>query len=333
MEPAKQAMHDSHQPSVTPRYSQAIMQMAERLDIALPAALVERLQGLERVPIAWQDELWDSFCDTSADPLIGLRLGLEIHVGHLDSLGMLLVTCDTLGEALEELVEYAPVISDGGDFHMRREAGQVFIDYQPRFQVRQAERVEAALGSLINITRWATGGRFQPSGVWLAHSPLDEPARYAELAGCAVHFQAPGNRLGFSIEQLALPQIQANSALRDHLRRLADQTLAEVGHQSLCAAVERLIRQQPRWGKERIAEQLQLSGRHLHRRLAEEGLTFRTLRDRVLQTMATDLLAREGTLADIAEQLGFSDEGAFTRAFRRWQGVTPASYRARRSRN
>ena len=324
-------MHESSEQSVTPRYSQAIVQMAERLGIALPDHLSTRLDGLQRVPIHWQDELWQAFCQASHDPLIGLRLGLEIQVGHLDSLGMLLVTCDTLGEALEELVEYAPVISDGGAFHMRREAGLVLIDYRPRFEVRQAERAEAALGSLLNLTRWATGGRFQPAGIWLRHAPLDAPERYAALAGCAVHFAADHYQLGLSVEQLALPQIQANSALRDHLRQLADQMLAEVGRQSLCAEVEQLIRTHPRWGKERIAAQLQISGRHLHRRLAEDGLSFKTLRDSVLQTMACQMLESDQRLAQIAEQLGFSDENAFTRAFRRWQGVTPARYRERES--
>lgn len=327
-EPAIQAMHDSNQHSVTPSYSQAILQMAERMGMPLPAHLGERLDGLQRVPLAWQDELWESFCEASGgDPLVGLRLGLAIQIGHLDSVGMLLVTCHTLGEAAEELIEYAPVISDVGDFLMQREEGTVFIDYLPHFQVRQAERVEAALGSILNLTRWATGGRFQPAGLWFAHEPLADTAAYEALVGCPVHFRAPGNRLGFSADQLALPQIQANSALRDHLRRLADQMLAEVGRQGLCAAVEQLIREQPRWGKERIAEQLQLSGRHLHRRLAEEGLTFRSLRDSVLLSMARDLLETDLRLAEIAEQLGFSDEGAFIRAFRRWQGVTPARYR------
>ena len=33
-------------------------------------------------------------------------------------------------------------------------------------------------------------------------------------------------------------------------------------------------------------------------------------------------------VAQIAEQLGFSDENAFVRAFRRWQGETPARYKA-----
>lgn len=58
---------------------------------------------------------------------------------------MLLVTCDTLGEALEELMEYTPVISDGGEFGLRRQTDLVFVEYRPRFQVRQAERAEAAM--------------------------------------------------------------------------------------------------------------------------------------------------------------------------------------------
>ena len=321
-------MHDCSEHTVTPRYSQAIVQMAERLGVVLPGHLPERLTGVQRVPIGWQDELWEAFCQATGDPLIGLRLGLEIQVGHLDSLGMLLVTCDTLGEALEELVEYAPVIGDGGEFRLHRDASASYIDYQPHLSVRRAERVEAVLASMLNLTRWATGGRFHAAGIWLAHAPLAEPARYEAITGCPVFFDAGCNHLGFTTAQLDLPQIQANGALRDHLRRLADQTLAELGHQSLSAEVQRLVRAHPSWGKERIAEQLHLSGRHLNRRLAEEGLSFKTLRESVLQAMACQALRSDQRVAEIAEQLGFSDENAFIRAFRRWQGITPARYRA-----
>lgn len=321
-------MHDCSEHSVTPRYSQAIVQMAERLGMRLPAPLVTRLQGAERVPIGWQDELWEAFCQISADPLIGLKLGLEVQVGHLDSVGMLLVTCDTFGEALEELVEYAPVIGDGGEFMLHREGDQAFIDYQPHLRVRAAERVEAVLASMLSLTRWATGGRFQPSGIWFAHAPLAAPDEYHSLLGCPVYFNAGCNHLGFAADQLALPQIQANSALRDHLRQLADHNLAALGQQSLSAEVQRLVRNHPRWGKERIAEQLDLSGRHLNRKLAEDGLSFKSLRESVLQQMACQALRGEQRVAEIAEQLGFSDENAFVRAFRRWQGVTPARYKA-----
>lgn len=325
--PAIQAMVETSEHSVTPLYSQAIVQAAERQGLVLPAALLAELRPGQRVPLARQDALWDAFCAASDDPLAGLRLGLEMQIGHLDSAGMLLVTSDTLGEALEELIEYAPVIGDGGEFSLRPGGEQVFIDYQPDYSVRRAERVEAVLASQLNLTRWSTGGRFRPSAIWFSHDPLGEPEDYARLIDCPVHFGAAHNSLEFAAEQLQLPLIQANSALREHLRQLADQTLAALGQHSLSAEVQRLVREHPRWGKERVAAELDLSGRHLNRRLGEEGLSFKSLRESVLQQMACRALQGEQRIVQIAEALGFSDEGAFVRAFRRWQGLTPARYR------
>lgn len=321
-------MGETSEHSVTPLYSQAIVQAAQRQGLVLPAALLAELRPGQRVPLATQDALWDAFCAASSDPLAGLRLGLEMQIGHLDSVGMLLVTSDTLGEALEELIEYAPVIGDGGEFSLRRAGGLVFIDYQPDYSVRRAERVEAVIASQLNLTRWSTGAHFRAAGIWLSHTALGDPQDYAQLIDCPVHFAAAQNSLGFAAEQLHLPLIQANSALREHLRQLADQTLAALGQHSLTADVQRLVRQHPRWGKERVAAELDLSGRHLNRRLGEEGLSFKSLRESVLQQMACRALQSDQRVAEIAESLGFSDEGAFVRAFRRWQGVTPARYKA-----
>ena len=43
--------------------------------------------------------------------------------------------------------------------------------------------------------------------------------------------------------------------------------------------------------------------------------------------MAEQLLRKQPRLADVADALGFSDESAFTKAFRRWSGVTPGQFR------
>ena len=58
--------------SVTPLYAQALLQSAQRLGIALPAELIARLQGNERIPLEVQDELWERYCELAADPLAGL---------------------------------------------------------------------------------------------------------------------------------------------------------------------------------------------------------------------------------------------------------------------
>ena len=92
----------SSTPSVTVHYAQAILQAAERLALPLPAEL--RQLGQEaRIPLARQDALWEAFCAAAQDPLIGLRLGNALQVGHLDMVGALLMSCETLGGGADGL--------------------------------------------------------------------------------------------------------------------------------------------------------------------------------------------------------------------------------------
>ncbi|WP_068826524.1 AraC family transcriptional regulator [Pseudomonas sp. BMS12] len=316
----------SSTPSVTVHYAQAILQAAERLALPLPDALRE-LGREARIPLARQDDLWEAFCSAAEDPLVGLRLGNALQVGHLDMVGALLMSCETLGEALEALLEYYPIVGEGGEFSLSEEGAALRLAYQPHYRVRREERVEAVLASLAHMTRWITGERAQPLELRFAHGPQAGEARYVELLGCPLSFASGENALLFERADLATPLIQANALMREHLRGLANDLLQRLGQQSLAVQVQQQLRQQPRWGKERIAEQLELSGRHLNRKLAEEGTSFKLLRDQVLHQMAEQLLRDSPRLADVAEALGFSDESAFAKAFRRWSGITPGQFR------
>lgn len=313
--------------TITRRFSQAIVQAAERLKVSLPAEVVSGLEGRERIHLDDQDRLWEAFCTAADDPLAGLRLGLEVQVGHLDSVGMLLMSCDNLGEAVDMLLEYAPIVGDAADFRFYRQDSVAVLEYLPRYRARRAERVEAVLACLLNMTRWTTGNAFRPDAVELGHRQRAEPDQYRALLDCPVYFNRPGNCLRFSEEQLALPLIQANGTLREHLRSLADQTLKDLGRQSFGARLEGLIHQHPDWGRERIAAQLAMSGRHLNRKLADQGTSFKTLREQLLFQLAGDALENGAAPATLSGQLGFSDESAFARAFKRWSGMTPSQFR------
>ncbi|SFR65941.1 transcriptional regulator, AraC family [Marinobacter daqiaonensis] len=315
-------------PTVTHLYAQAILQAARRRGIALPGDVTSRLVAGQRVPLMVQDRLWEEYCRAIDEPLAGLDIGLALQVGHLDSAGMLLVSCDTLRDGLEALVEYAPVIGDGGEFSLLEEGDLICLCYRPGYSVRVAERVEAVMASLARLARWATGDAFRPDDLWLAHCPLADESVYEERLAMPVVFRAERNCLRFHRNQAALPLIQANSALRDHLRQMADRTLESLGHQSLSAQVCHLMRVHPDWGKERVAAELAVSGRHLTRLLAEEGLSFRVLRERELRRLAVSALESGFSVAEVSEQLGFSEEAAFARAFRRWEGVSPSRFRS-----
>jgi len=78
------------------------------------------------------------------------------------------------------------------------------------------------------------------------------------------------------------------------------------------------------------ARELRLSTRTLHRRLEEEGTTFREIKDGLRREIALARLEKGGdSVADIAAALGYSEPSAFFRAFQGWTGLAPSAYRKR----
>jgi AraC-like DNA-binding protein len=77
-----------------------------------------------------------------------------------------------------------------------------------------------------------------------------------------------------------------------------------------------------------IARRLGMSERTLHRRLAEQGESFQALATDARRDAAEALLKSDTrNVAEVAFLTGFGDQSAFTRAFKRWTGQTPAAFR------
>jgi AraC-like DNA-binding protein len=312
--------------TVTVRFAQALLEAALQLGVEVPAEMRQALTSSPRVPMAEQDAFWSLFCAARPEPLAALRLGLSLQAGHLDIVGLLLLSCETLGDALEVLAEYAPIVGDQARFEVVRTAGEVTLTYWPEFQACRNERVEATLGCAVNLARWMTSGGFQPRELLFAHHRSVDSEAYAVLLCSPVRFEANVNGVVMDASELARPLIHAGGDVHAHLRALADDMLASLQQGSLSVKVEQIIRAHPRWGKERIAETLSISGRHLNRKLGAESVSFKTLRETVLFEMAREALHRRQPTSAISTQLGFSDENAFSRAFARWSGQTPAQY-------
>jgi AraC-like DNA-binding protein len=82
---------------------------------------------------------------------------------------------------------------------------------------------------------------------------------------------------------------------------------------------------------ENVARAVGQSARSLQRRLAERGTSFQVIVDDARRAMAEELLAaRRASVTEAAFAVGFADVAAFTRAFRRWNGVPPGEWSRRR---
>lgn len=312
--------------TVTVHFAKALLEAALRQGVELPAEMQQVLTSGPRVPMAAQDAFWSLFSAARPEPLAALRLGLSIQAGHLDIVGLLLLSCETLGDALEVLAEYAPIVGDQARFEIERAAEQVTVTYWPDYLACRDQRVEATLACMVNLARWMTSNNIRLREVLFAHHAAAEADAYQALLGCPVRFDAEVNGVAMDAAELTRPLIHAGGDVHAHLRALADDMLASLQKDSLSAKIEQIIRAHPRWGKERIAETLGVSGRHLNRKLSAESVSFKTLREAILFEMAREALHKRQPTSAISAQLGFSDENAFSRAFARWSGQTPAQY-------
>lgn len=106
----------------------------------------------------------------------------------------------------------------------------------------------------------------------------------------------------------------------------------ELARAALSVRVSSLISAQlerGRIGVEVVASQLHMSRYTLHKKLKREGITFASLLEDVRRQQALNYMQdKTKPLVEIAEQLGFSELSAFSRAFKRWMGIPPAEYRS-----
>lgn len=118
--------------------------------------------------------------------------------------------------------------------------------------------------------------------------------------------------------------VSARRTCRQLQRTLGRQSgLLEILHRLQLRALPHLL------SLEDAAARLGISSSALRRLLGGEQTSFGRICDEVRQQQACRLLARpEASNRALAQQLGYSDEHNFRRAFKRWTGLLPSDFRA-----
>ena len=150
-----------------------------------------------------------------------------------------------------------------------------------------------------------------------------------------VCFNQSVNGLVFDGKYLQMPQVNAGYRPGNPAISPVDWLLIPGWECSLVEQVQQIIYtsyQQGNWSPSMaaVAKQLSLSERTLRRQLAQSSESFRQLKARTRCEWAIKLLVTTNTpITEIVDKLGFSEPGAFTRAFLSWTQHSPSEYRAR----
>ncbi|PZU24241.1 MAG: AraC family transcriptional regulator [Shinella sp.] len=277
--------------------------------------------------------LWLAIAEAAGDEFFALG-ARAMRPGSFTLMGHAVLSAKTLGQAVRRILRFLRVVLDDpwGELHLVHgvEAEIVLHDRRgarPAF----ADRTYWLL--VMGLACWLVGRQIPLRRVDFAGPAPENRADYLQFFGAPVRFDAERSLLAFDVRYLALPNIRNVAQLQAFLRGAPANILLRYRHdQELTTRVRGQLRAMPaaRWPDlEAMAGELGLSSATLRRRLRAEGQGFATIRDEVLRERAEQFLSETGdAITQIATELGYSEPGAFHRAFRKWTGQTPGAFRA-----
>lgn len=268
------------------------------------------------------------------DPLLGLHLGQRIRPAHLGALGYVLLACDNLGAALARIQRYHRLVNDINPIEPRVVGDQLELRWGAALGRTGALYDESGITGIVQIGRDLCGEHLPVSALDFINPPPRDARPYERYFGCKVRFGQPMTRLVLPLASLAAQLRQPDPTLLRLMERQVDAAMAQLPEAGDLAEMARRViaHLAPQGLPElpQVAHELRLSPRVFYRRLAAQGLNFRDLRETALRQIAEMHLRDERlTLAEVGALLGYSEQSAFSRAFRRWAGVSPLVWRRR----
>lgn len=289
-------------------------------------------QAGARISAAQYTDLLDRVADMSGDNAFGLHYGNQSSLATGNLFVTMMLASPTMGGALQRLFRYHGILADNVVPKLIVEKNSAYIELELKHKISR-HQTEAVFARCSSIARLLSNDAGSPIEVSFVHEAPDDVSGHNEVFACPVNFSQPHNKIELPLDSLDLPLPEADSELLESLERLAQKRLNRIGGigelgrkiqtkitHRLCASEGASI--------EEVAEELSITVRKLQKILKEEGTTYRSLLDRVRMDLATEHLANtQMPICDIAFLLGYSDQSAFTHAFKRLAGKSPVEYR------
>lgn len=312
----------------------------DREGLAAPAlrADIARWGREEVVPLpAWQDLLARTLALGKPPHATALAIGAGVKPRHVGVLGYLVLASETLSEALQAYQRYEKLFygADLAEVHVT--GSEIELRWTPREGLNDSLHDACGLAALVTFMQEQVAEPPPPSLIGFTFPAPADPAElraYSEFFRCPVRFGDSHVRIRFPLAYLGLPMLHSDPGLRLLLDQQARALLAampspDAFDQALQQTLLKLL-PEGQASIARTASVLHVSVRTLQRRLDARGLSWQQMLDRSREELARQYLTDAGlALTDIALLLGFSEQSAFTRAFKRWTGQTPAQLRKR----
>ncbi|SIQ60246.1 AraC-type DNA-binding protein [Marinobacterium stanieri] len=296
----------------------------------LPPAVI-RSQDLQ-IPYVSFVRILDHAAAESEYPLFAMTLSLRHGIEALGPLGLMACQCETLEDALRVVQKYLHFYAQGIhlDLVVEGRFARLVYDVDLGCDIDMTQLMEVGIGRMASVLMTLAPAGMNLSSVRLKHAPQAPLESYVSVLGLEPVFNADENSVSFPAQFLS----QAPSPAPDRVRLYFESFMNRAGQnhsRPLKHQVIRLIQELIPTGEanaDTVAKLMGIHTRSLQRQLKRIDTDFRSLMEEVRFKLAQDALRQSDTaLTDVALQLGYSELSAFSRAFKRWSGLSPQHWR------
>lgn len=292
-----------------------------------------RFSAGNRMPMIVWWSLLEKIQHIENKPALGLKIGRYIRPQHSGVLGYLIMYCQTLGEALIRFQRYQLLLHNLSKVQFESTPSSLVISWDTQHGQSTQLSDEVVLSGLLTFMREMTGRKdIKPVSVRFNHEVPYETGHYETIMGCPVTFGHKYVAIEMPVTALALP-INSRDPIRLLLLEQQAQALTDKENQQdeLLETLKQVVVESFSQGAPTlaaVARHMNLSARTLHRRLEMRNSNFKQFLQQTREKLARLYLNDSClSLSEIAFLLGYSEQSAFNRAFKRWFGTTPKTYR------
>ncbi len=274
------------------------------------------------------------------NPHIGLHIGHRFRVSTYSGLGNTMAFCKDLEEAAFINHRFACLVHTLGTPRLQKsvnnksESTAKFV-WVPAYEPIQNEQFrhisEYVLTNYVMSINWLAWGFGRGvRKVKFMHNMQEPDDVYTQVLGCDTEFGADEYAVILEDGILNKPLPTANAHQLSLLRARQERILASFNEQNnLSLRTEQAIReiildQKPTLAA--VAEDIGMSPRSLKRHLSKQETSFKLILEKTKKQICSNLMADGIGLTEIAQRLWYSDQSAFTRAYKSWHGVSPKKH-------
>ncbi len=279
----------------------------------------------------WQalDELYNE----SKIEHLGLDIGAAAAPEFSGLLGYLGLSSLTLGDAIEQFERYQLLLFQGDQVRIERSNNKLACHWLPESGDVKRLSDETLIAGIVAFGRLLTAdNKLTPLHVGFMHKAPIDLQPYRSFFGCPISFSTKTVFIEISLEHKTLQSKSSDPALGKILEQQAKFLLKQMpsDREDLVSKIKKTILNQQDWSninQELIANALNMSSRSLHRKLTKLDIKFSQLVQQLRYQQAINYLTQDKySIAEISHKLGYTEQSAFTRAFKKWSGKTPLGF-------